>query len=128
MIFGVLKIEEKITHSQAFPRPELRRKRMNNKIPNGNIIVDRDRMYNRFDGGVHKHKFDKIKRHYVIGSETESRMLTPEEIRRRAPKFLSTLGRIVGVQGNRGIDIISRKGSVLTARQVKSLLMWLDNT
>jgi hypothetical protein len=128
MILGFLRIKEKISHFEAFPRPELRSKRMSNKIPNGNIIVERDGKYNRFDGGAHKHKFEKIKQHYVIGSETESRMLKSEEIRHLAPQFLNTLGRIVGVQGSRAIDIISRKGRVLTAQQVESLLSWLNNS
>jgi hypothetical protein len=127
MIFGFLKVVEKISHIEAFPRPDLRSKRMGNKMPNGNIIVDAGGRYNRFDGGAHKHKFDKIKRHYVVGSETESRMLTSEEIRRFALKFLGTLSSVLGVQGDRAIDIISRKGRVLTARQVKSLLAWLNN-
>ena len=69
MIFGFLKIAEKISHIEAFPRADLRSKRMGNKMPNGNIIVDATGGYNRFDGGAHKHMFDKIKRHYVVGSE-----------------------------------------------------------
>jgi hypothetical protein len=128
MIFGFLKVAEKISHIEAFPRPELRSKRMGNKMPNGNIIVEADGSYNRFDGGVHKQKFEKIKRHYVIGSEAESRMLTPEEIRYLAPKFLRELSSILGLRGERAIDIISRKGRVLTGRQVKSLLTWLNRS
>src|ERR1035437_2269357 len=128
MILGFLKIAEKISHIEAFPRPELRSKRMGNKMPNGNIIVEVDGGYNRFDGGVHKHKFEKIKRHYVIGSEAESRMLSPEEIRYLAPRFLWELGSILGLRGDRAIDIISRKGRVLPDRQVKSLLNWLNKS
>ena len=126
MIFGYLKIAEKISHIEAFSRPDLHSKRMGNKMPNGNIIVDALGGYNRFDGGAHKHMFDKIKRHYVVGCEVESRMLTSEEIRRFAPKFVKALGSILGIQGDRAFDIISRKGRVLTARQVKSLLKWLN--
>jgi len=128
MIFGFLKITEKITHVEAFQRHKLRSKRMGNKMPNGNIIVDTAGEYNRFDGGVHKYKFDKIKRHYVVGSETESRMLPSGEIRRLAPDFVRILGSILDIQGARAIDIISRKGRVLTARQVKSLLEWLGRS
>ena len=128
MIFGFLKVAEKISHIEAFPRPALRSKRMGNKMPNGNIIVEADGRYNRFDGGIHKHKFERIKRHYVIGSETESRMLTSEEIRRFAPDFLRTLCSVLRVQGGRAIEIVSRKGRVLTARQVKSLLRWLNKS
>jgi len=127
MIFGFLRIAEKISHVEAFPRRDLRSKRMGNKMPNGNIIVDAVGGYNRFDGGAHKDIFEKIKRHYIVGSETESRMLSAEEIRRLAPKFLKTLGAIVGIRGDRAVDIISRKGRVLTLRQVNSLLAWLKN-
>jgi hypothetical protein len=127
MIFGFLKIVEKISHIEAFPRGDLRSKRMGNKMPNGNIIVDATGGYNRFDAGAHRHMFDKIKRHYVVGSEADSRMLTSEEILRLAPKFVKTLGSILGIHGGRAFDIISRKGRVLTARQVKSLLAWLNN-
>jgi hypothetical protein len=128
MIFGFLKIAEKLSHVEAFRRADLRSKRMGNKMPNGNIIVDAGGEYNRFDGGAHRRRFDKIKRHYVVGCETESRMLASEEIRRRAPTFLKTLGSILGVQGDRAIDTISRKGRVLTARQVRSLLAWLNHS
>lgn len=96
-------------------------------MANGNMIVDAGGGYNRFDRGVHKYKFEKIKQHYVVGSDTESKMLTSGEIRRPAPHFLRTLGSIVGMQADRAIDIISRKGGVLTAPQVKLPLAWLNN-
>jgi hypothetical protein len=101
---------------------------MGNKMPNGNIIVDASGGYNRFDGGAHKYKFDKIKQHYVVGSETESRMLSSAEIRNLAPDFVRTLGSILGVQGERAIDLISRKGRVLTTAQVRKLLAWLGSS
>jgi hypothetical protein len=126
MIFGFLKIAETISHIEAFRRPDLHSKRMSNKMPNGNIIVDAGGEYNRFDDGAHWNKFDKIKRHYVVGSEAKSRMLTSEEIRRLAPKFLMTLGSILGIQGARAIDIISRKGRVVTAKQARALVAWLN--
>jgi hypothetical protein len=128
MIFGFLKIIEMISHIEAFRRANLRSKRMGNEMPNGNIIVGAGGLYNRFDGGVHRHKFEKIKQHYAIGCDTKSRMLTSQEIRQLAPEFLETLGSIVGIQGDRAIDIISRKGRVLTAQQVKSLLAWLNSS
>jgi hypothetical protein len=127
MIFAYLKIAEKITHVEAFSRADLRLKRMGNKMPNGNIIVDEHEGYNRFDGGAHKHMFDRVKRDYVIGDETASRMLSADEIRRLAPGFLKKLGSIVGVRGDRAIDIISRKGRILTPGQVQALLRWLRN-
>ena len=34
---------------------------MGNKMPNGNVIVGARGEYNRFDGGVHKYKFEKTK-------------------------------------------------------------------
>lgn len=125
MIFAYLKIAEKITHVDAFARPNLLSKRMGNKVPNGNIIVDSTGGYNRFDGWAHWYKFDKIKKHYAVGDETASRMLTAKEIQSLAPQFVSTLSSIVGVSGSRAIDIISRKGRILTARQVQLLLGWL---
>ena len=127
MIFGFLRIEEKISHLEAFSRTDLRTKRMGDRTPNGNIIVEAEGRYNRFDAGVHRHKFEKIKAHYAIGSEDDSRMLTAEEIRRLAPEFLGKLGAIIGIRGDRAIDIISRKGRTLSAGQVKSLLRWLKS-
>ena len=90
--------------------------------PNGNIIVQADGSYNRFDRGVHRHKFEKIKQHYAVGCDTKSRMLTSQEINRLAPVFVETLGSIVGTLGERAIDIISRKGRLLKAQQVELLL------
>ena len=128
MVFGFLKIAEILSHVEAFRRADLRSKRMNNKMPNGNIIVGAGGEYNRFDGGAHRHKFDKIKQRYAVGCETESRMLTSDEIRRLAPTFLKTLGSILGAEGDRAIDIISRKGRILTGQQVSSLLAWLNHS
>jgi hypothetical protein len=94
-------------------------------MPNGNIIVRADGTYNRFDDGVHEHKFEKIRRHYAVGHDSESRMLTSSEIRRLAPAFLETLGSIIGIKAERAIDIISRQGRVMTERQIEALLAWL---
>ena len=79
MIFGFLNIAEKISHFDAFRRPDLRSKRMGNKMPTGNILVQADGSYNRFDGGVHRHNFERIKQHYAVGCDTKSRMLTSPE-------------------------------------------------
>ena len=125
MIFSYLKIAEKISHLDAFPRLDLRSKRMGNKMPNGNIIVDSEGRYNRYDGNAHRHMFERVKRHYVIGDSSESRMLTAEEIRRLSSGFVPRLTEILGIQGPRAIDIISRKGRILSAAQVKALLAWL---
>jgi hypothetical protein len=128
MIFAYLKVAQVLSHEDAYRESRLRSKRMGNKMPNGNIIVDANGTYNRFDGGAHRHKFDKIKHHYVIGSETESRMLTSAEVERLAPAFLQTLRSILAIEGSRPFDIISRKGRILTARQVRELLAWLNST
>ena len=126
MIFAYLKIAEIISHLEAFSHPALASKRMRAQIPNGNIIVDSSGGYNQFDGNAHRYKFDKIKKHYAIGEVSESRMLTAVEIQALAPKFLDKLGSIIDIQGGRAIDIISRKGRILSAQQVRDLLLWLS--
>jgi hypothetical protein len=125
MIFGYLTIAKMISHLDAYHSTDLASKRMKNAMPNGNIIVNAKGNYNRFDGGVHQHKFDKIRHRYAVGITGQSRMLTAEEIRRLAPEFLTTLGSVIGVQGDRAIDIITRRGRILTPAQVTALLAWL---
>ena len=126
MIFGFLTIAEIISHSEAFGRRELRAKRMANKTPNGNIIVDSNGVYNRYDGGAHRSKFEKIRLHYAIGSESNSRMLTAAEITRLAPALVPVLSSVIGLDGTRAIDLISRYGRRLNETQVRSLLKWLN--
>jgi hypothetical protein len=94
MIFAYLTIKEIITHAEAFSRPELLCKRMGNKTPNGNIIVNARGEYNKFDAGVHFENFDKIKLRYAIGKLTASRMLTSQEIQQFAPSFIEQLGLV----------------------------------
>jgi hypothetical protein len=60
---------------------------MGHKNPNGNIIVDADGHYNRFDGGVHADRFDKIKRYYIIGDTVQSKFLSEDRIKLLAPKL-----------------------------------------
>jgi hypothetical protein len=127
MIFGYLRIETIMSHTDAFRLHSLRSKRMGRKMPNGNIIVDAKGKYNQFDGNVHKYKFEKIKQHYAIGDRSNSRMLTDRQIRRLAPEFLGVLGDVVGKHGTRAIDIISRRGRKIDAGQVKMLLQWLKS-
>lgn len=103
----------------------LHSKRMGNKHPNGNIIVTATGSYNRFDGGAHFHKWQRIARHYAVGRPGESMMLTATQLQRKAPEFLSTLSGILGKSGSRPIDIISRKGARLSPMQVRRLLRWL---
>jgi hypothetical protein len=125
MIYGYMKIAEIITHAEAYHRPELNLKRMGNKNPNGNVIVDERGLYNRFDAGVHKWNFEKIKRRYAIGIEKKSDFLPPQKIRKLAPEFLPVLNRIFGVNESRVIDVVSRWGSVMSDRQVSEMLEWL---
>ena len=126
MIFGYLTVEDDITHVQAFAKEELISKQMRNNIPNGNIIVDERGRYNRFDAGAHRHNFDRIKQHYVVGDPLRSKFLTDAEIRQRAPSFLEVLGSVMGKQGGRAIDLISRYGSQLCSDQVDELINWLS--
>jgi hypothetical protein len=128
MIFGYLTIARIISHMDAYHSTELASKRMKNGMPNGNIIVNAKGDYNRFDAGVHRHKFDKIRRHYAIGMTEQSKMLTADEIQRLAPNFLNALGTVIGVPGDRAIDIITRRGRELTAAQVSALLKWLNGS
>jgi hypothetical protein len=130
MIFGYMQIAEpKITHAVAYHRPDLHSKRMGNKNPNGNILTDALGDYNRFDAGVHKPQFHRIKDEYAIGDPAHSRFLDDRVIRSLAPHFVSTLASIIGVltfPDQRPIDIITRKGRELDARQVRRLLAWLN--
>ncbi len=97
MVYGYFKVREKITHMEAFARPALRHKRMGHKNPNGNIIVAADGHYNRFDGGVHKDRFDEIKRYYIIGDKAESKFLSEDRIRQLAQEFVAVLNNIFGL-------------------------------
>jgi|GEM_PF-4770981 len=126
MIFAYMRIaENKITHLAAYHRTDLRSKRMGNKNPNGNILVDAVGDYSQFDAGAHEHQFLRMKDEYAIGDITKSRMLTDQAIRSLAPQFLSRLSSIIGISGRRAIDIISRRGRQLDERQIKRLLFWL---
>jgi hypothetical protein len=128
MIFAYLTIKEIITHEQAFARPELLSKRMDNKTPNGNIIVNARGEYNKFDAGVHFDNFDRIKLRYAIGDSTKSRMLSSREIQRLAPSFIKQLSRVIGKPGTDAVDIISRKGRKLTTDQIHALSEWLGHS
>jgi hypothetical protein len=123
MIFAYLTIREIISHAEAFWRPELLSKRMGNKTPNGDIIVDARGEYNKFDGGVHFANFDR--RRYAIGDSAQSRLFSSREIQRLAPSFIRQLSRVIGKQGTSAVDIISRKGRKLTLNQVQALSEWL---
>jgi hypothetical protein len=125
MIFGYMKVEEKISHIDAYHHPQLVLKRMGNKNPNGNIIVDSHGKYNLFDGSAHKNIFDKIKKEYAIGKQETSKFLTANEIKSLAPNFVAKLSQITRKEGNRPIDIISRYGLELSNSQVQQLIAWI---
>lgn len=125
-IFGYMRVAEKIPHGAAFRRRALRSKRMGNKNPNGNIIVDASSKYNRFDMGAHRRIFEKVKREYVIGNPKHSRFLTEAEIARLAPRFLNLLRGLFGGQGSKPYDFISRYGCQLSESQVHTILNWVD--
>jgi hypothetical protein len=129
MIFGYMRINEpKITHTEAFHRRDLESKRMGNKNPNGNILVDAQGNYNLFDAGAHKSKFLRIKDEYAVGDPANSRLLDDSAIRALAPQFVPMLLEITGIpscDGQRPFDIITRKGRELNADQVRRLLAWL---
>src|SRR6266849_4528686 len=75
-IFGFLRVADIISHVEAHRCADLHSKRMGNENPNGNIIVDSLGNYNRFDGGAHRHIFQKVKERYAIGDPKRSRFLT----------------------------------------------------
>jgi hypothetical protein len=128
MIFAYMRIaEDKITHFEAYHRADLRSKQMGNKNPNGNILVDTNGNYNRFDGNAHKEQFPRLKGEYAIGDPKNSRMLDDRAIRSLAPSFVARLSSILGKQGKRAIDIISRGGRQLDEYQTKRLLSWLSS-
>ena len=95
-LFAYILISDKISHGEAFARPDLRSKRMGNKNPNGNIIVDASGGYNRFDGNAHRHMFTRIKDEYAVGRLESSRLLSASEIDRLSPQFIDLLRHLFG--------------------------------
>ena len=123
MIYGYIKIRENISHIEAYKK--LPQKRMGNKNPNGNIIVDQSGNYNKYDLGIHKERFDKIKNYYVIGDVKESKFLNQNKIKSLAPNFLQILNEAYKMQSNNVFSIIGRKGRILNEIQINQLLNWL---
>jgi hypothetical protein len=125
-IFAYLKAEEKISHTDAYRRLDLRSKRMKEKKnPNGNIIVNVASQYNPFDDQHHRSNFGRIKRAYIVGSPVTAHFLTSKDIQRLAPSFLSTIRRVLGKNGRRPYDVISRYGSELSPKQIQQLIEWI---
>lgn len=127
MIFAYMKIQEIVTHKEAYHRINLRDKRMGNKKINGNIIVDANGNYNRYDAGAHLNKFDKIKERYAIGYKNESRMLNEKEILKLYPDFIKKLKQVLGGNGKRPIDYIQRYGQTLSPKQINQFLNWINS-
>ena len=117
--------QKKISHSRAYFRRELQNKRMGNKNPNGNIIVDGSGGYNQYDGGAHKRIFDKVRQEYVIGDPARSRLLSEIEISLLAPHFVVFLKSLFGGNGSRPFDFISIYGRKLSESQVHAVLEWI---
>jgi hypothetical protein len=124
-IYGYIKVLKKITHAEAYV--EFPNKRMGNKNPNGNIIVDKLGNYNTFDNYVHFNNFDWIKKYYLVGDANNSRLLDEAEINVLSESFNSALNRIFKTKSKSNFEIISRKGRVLTNNQVKELLLWIKS-
>lgn len=127
-IFAYLTISEIISHAAAYKRATLFSKRMGNKKPNGNIVVNAIGEYDQHDEWVHADNIEKIKKCYAIGSDSGSRMLTSLEINRLAPSFVPRVGEILGRSGASAVDIVSRKGKRLNESQVEKILEWLRET
>ncbi|MCZ7398580.1 MAG: hypothetical protein O8C62_02685 [Candidatus Methanoperedens sp.] len=128
MIFAYMKIKEIISHKEAFFRTNLHKKRMReNARVNGNILVDENGGYNKLDDGMHYRNFEKIKGHYAIGDEIESRKLDVSEIREKGKTFVHKLERVFGESGDSVFDILGRKGRKMNSKQVQQLLAWLND-
>jgi len=124
-IFAYIKVAKVITHLEAFK--EFRSKRMtSDKNPNGNIIVDYAGDYNKYDGGVHKYNFNKIKSYYAVADKKFSRKLTENEIIIKAKSFILILREVFSKDGDRPIHFISRKGRKLNEDQINIILKWLN--
>lgn len=123
-LFAFMRVAKKVTHAQAYRQRGLLSKRMRNKNPNGNIIVDESGSYNRFDSGAHHHMFEKVKLEYVVGDPANSRFLTAQEIKHLAPRFNPMLQEVFGSRGATPIQHISRYGKTLTPEQVNKVIRW----
>jgi hypothetical protein len=100
---------------------------MGNKNPNGNIIVDASGNYNRFDAGIHRRIFDKVKLEYVVGDPKRSSLLTEHQITVIAPHFVQFLKNLFGGNGSKPYDFIFRCGRQMSESQVQTTLEWLNS-
>jgi hypothetical protein len=124
MIFAYLVVSRTITHDQAFIEFPDKRMRSNAVVP-GNILVDSRGKYNKADEGAHLDRFHEIKNHYVVGQKY-SRMLTIDEINRKAPELDMIINRIFDKKYMKAHEIIGQKGRVLNEKQINKLIDWLN--
>lgn len=126
MIFAYLVVSRTITHDQAFIEFPDKRMRKNAVVP-GNILVNSRGNYNKNDGGFHIDRFQEMKNHYVVGQKT-SRLLSPDEINRKAPEFENKIRSIFGqkYEFSQAHEIIGQKGRVLNESQIDNLINWLN--
>ncbi len=128
MVYSFLRVADIITHEEAFRTPSLEGKRMRKgKNPNGNIIVNAKGDYHPADAGVHRDRFKRIRKRYVVGDPEESEFLLTDtrRLRRLAGDFVATLNRILGKTARTPFVAITRYGRTLNEGQTKQLLSWL---
>jgi len=126
MIYAYFKVEEQISHEEAYIRfPKKRMHKNFNK--NGNIIVDEFGRYNKYDLNIHKDRFDSIREYYLLGEEIESEFLlrNPDKIIKLSKSFLKILGKVFGTQRESVYGYLTRKGRRLDDEQVEILLEFL---
>lgn len=128
MIFAYFKVQEIISHVDAYFRPTLISKRMADRRINGNIIVDYFGNYNIYDKNYHRDNFDRIKKRYAVADMSNSRVFSKKEIIKKAPEFVKLLNNIFNKSGNKPIDIISKAGiQYISKSKVDKILNWLNN-
>ena len=125
MIFAYIKVDEIISHCEAYFRKELILKRMTNNKFNGNIIVDYYGDYNKYDKRIHFDNFERIKKNYVVADMSYSKLLSIDLIKKKAPDFVNILSEVFNKKGKRPIDFISRAGQELDAQQMIKIIKWL---
>jgi len=126
MIFGYMKIKKVIDHHKAFIEFPQKRMRVGAKI-NGNVLVDCSGNYHPGDLGAHEDRFPEFVKHYAVGFKGQSRMLSLDEIRAKAPQFVPTLQKIFGTTKSKAHRIIGQGGRKMTYQQTQDLLTWLNH-
>ena len=124
IIFAYLEVARTITHLQAYTDCPHKRMQAGGQV-NGNIIVNSDDSYSRYDLGAHRDKFKEIKDHYVVGNPANSELLTEEKLKRLAPNFRNVLNDTFNTVDKDVFQVISRKGRKLNAEKIFKLLDFL---